>query len=205
MIEKIFNFFWNIVKLIVLVFLGFMIYFMINPVEREIEQSKNKLVIENEPKGDNKEHLDWLDKECEVNMKLIEENDFKKNAEQLGRRNFCTEAGEMRKKINKLPDSSSQGEKDFSISQITAHVSEYNEYPRIAKRRKMQGEVIIEIQVKGDGTLLSKYIKKSSGHEVLDMAAMDAIQKSLPLPAVHKSKNKLINLLLPFEYSLIEN
>ena len=99
MIEKIFNFFWNIVKLIVLVFLGFMIYFMINPVEREIQQSKNKLVIENEPKGDNKEHLDWLDKECEVNMKLIEENDFKKNAEQLGRRNFCTEAGEMRKRI----------------------------------------------------------------------------------------------------------
>lgn len=99
MIEKIFNFFWKIVKLIVLVFLGFMVYFMINPVERENEQSKNKLVIENEPKGDNKEHLDWLDKECEVNMKLIEKNDFKKNAEQLGRRNFCTEAGEMRKRI----------------------------------------------------------------------------------------------------------
>ena len=98
MIEKIFNFFWNIVKLIVLVFLGFMIYFWIQ-AEDVIEQSKNKLVVENEPKGDNKEHLDWLDKECEVNMKLIEENDFKKNAKQLGRRNFCTEAGEMRKRI----------------------------------------------------------------------------------------------------------
>lgn len=98
MIEKIFNFFWNIVKLIVLVFLGFMIYFWIQ-AEDVIEQSKNKLVVENELKGDNKEHLDWLDKECEVNMKLIEENDFKKNAKQLGRRNFCTEAGEMRKRI----------------------------------------------------------------------------------------------------------
>ena len=92
------NFFWNIVKLIVLVFLGLMIYFWIQ-ADDVIEQSKNKLVVENEPKGDNKEHLDWLDKECEVNMKLIEENDFKKNAKQLGRRNFCTEAGEMRKRI----------------------------------------------------------------------------------------------------------
>ena len=98
MIEKIFNFFWKIVKLIVLVFLGFMIYFWIQ-AEDVIEQSKNKLVVENEPKGDNKEHLDWLDKECEVNMKLIEENNFEKNAKQLGRRNFCTEAGEMRKRI----------------------------------------------------------------------------------------------------------
>ena len=98
MIEKIFNFFWKIVKLIVLVFLGFMIYFWIQ-AEDVIEQSKNKLVVENELKGDNKEHLDWLDKECEVNMKLIEENNFEKNAKQLGRRNFCTEAGEMRKRI----------------------------------------------------------------------------------------------------------
>ena len=98
MIEKIFNFFWKIVKLIVLVFLGFMIYFWIQ-AEDVIEQSKNKLVVENEPKGNNREHLDWLDKECEVNMKLIEENNFEKNAKQLGRRNFCTEAGEMRKKI----------------------------------------------------------------------------------------------------------
>ena len=98
MIEKIFNLFWKIVKLIVLVFLGFMIYFWIQ-AEDVIEQSKNKLVVENEPKGNNREHLDWLDKECEVNMKLIEENNFEKNAKQLGRRNFCTEAGEMRKRI----------------------------------------------------------------------------------------------------------
>jgi len=98
MIEKIFNFFWKIVKLIVLVFLGFMIYFWIQ-ADDVIEQSKNKLVVENEPKGNNRAHLDWLDKECEVNMKLIEENNFEKNAKQLGRRNFCTEAGEMRKRI----------------------------------------------------------------------------------------------------------
>ena len=98
MIGKIFNFFWNIVKLIVLVFLGLMIYFWIQ-ADDVIEQSKNKLVVENEPKGNNREHLDWLDKECEVNMKLIEENNFEKNAKQLGRRNFCTEAGEMRKRI----------------------------------------------------------------------------------------------------------
>ena len=100
MIEKLSKFFWTTVKIIVYGLIGLMILkYMIDPVEYEIEQSKNKLAVENEPKGNNIEHLDWLDKECEVNMKLIEENNFKKNAEQLGRRNFCTEAGEMRKRI----------------------------------------------------------------------------------------------------------
>ena len=100
MIEKISKFFWTTVKIIVYGLIGLMILnYMINPVEHEIEQSKNKLAVENEPKGNNREHLDWLDKECEVNMKLIEENNFEKNAKQLGRRNFCTEAGEMRKRI----------------------------------------------------------------------------------------------------------
>ena len=100
MIEKISKFFWATVEIIVYGLIGLMILnYMINSDNDEIEQSKNKLAVENEPKGNNREHLDWLDKECEVNMKLIEENDFKKNAKQLGRRNFCTEAGEMRKRI----------------------------------------------------------------------------------------------------------
>lgn len=100
MIEKISKFFWTTVKIIVYGLIGSMIlYSIINSDNDEIQQSKNKLVVENEPKGNNREHLDWLDKECEVNMKLIEENNFEKNAKQLGRRNFCTEAGEMRKRI----------------------------------------------------------------------------------------------------------
>jgi len=68
------------------------------------------------------------------------------------------------------------------------------------------GDVIIEIQVKGYGTLISKYIKKSSGYKVLDKAAMVSIEKSLPLPAgQYERKDKLINLLIPFRYSLVSN
>ena len=96
--------------------------------------------------------------------------------------------------------------KDFFGKQITAHISKYNEYPSIAQRRSMEGDVIIEIQVKGDGTLISKYIKKSSGYKVLDKAAMVSIEKSLPLPAgQYEQKDKLINLLIPFRYSLVSN
>ena len=154
---------------IIFFFIGLYIYsnYVSNEVTKIIEQAETKIDITinkniSEPKGNSREHLDWLDKECEVNMKLIEENNYEKNAKQLGRRNFCTEAGEMRKRINNLSDSRrTQDEKIFFGKQITAHISKYNEYPSIAQRRSIEGDVIIEIQVKGDGTLISKYIKKS--------------------------------------------
>lgn len=113
MIEMIFNLFWKIVKLIVLVFLGFMIYFWIQAEDVIIKQSKNNLVVENEPKGDNRKHYDWLYKECDVNMKLIEQNNYEKSAKQLGRRNFCSEAEEMRERITGILDSNAPGAKDF--------------------------------------------------------------------------------------------
>jgi len=72
MIGKIFNFFWNIVKLIVLVFLGLMIYFWIQ-ADDVIEQSKNKLVVENEPKGDNNSYVKELHALVKMNLEYPKE------------------------------------------------------------------------------------------------------------------------------------
>lgn len=66
-----------------------------------------------EPQGDNREHYDWLKKECEENMRLIEESNYTKSASQLGRRNYCTEAEEMRERITGIEDSTAPGAKDF--------------------------------------------------------------------------------------------
>lgn len=68
---------------------------------------------ESEPKGDNRSTYDWLAKECSVNEKLIEESNYTKSANQLGRRNYCTEAEEMRERITGIMDSSAPGAKDF--------------------------------------------------------------------------------------------
>ena len=72
MIGKIFNFFWNIVKLIVLVFLGLMIYFWIQ-ADDVIEQSKNKLVVENETKGDNNSYVKELHALVKMNLEYPKE------------------------------------------------------------------------------------------------------------------------------------
>jgi hypothetical protein len=52
-------------------------------------------------------------KECSVNEKLIEKSNYTKSASQLGRRNYCTEAEEMRERITDIEDSTAPSAKDF--------------------------------------------------------------------------------------------
>jgi len=65
---------------------------------------------------------------------------------------------------------------------LAAHIAKHLKYPRIAQRREMQGQVVIAIQIGGDGSLISKNIQKSSGHEILDKEAMNIVERSKPFP-----------------------
>jgi len=105
---------------IIFFFMGLYIYsnYVSNEVTKIIEKAETKIDITinkniSEPKGDNRKHYDWLYKECEVNMKLIEQNNYEKSTKQLGRRNFCSEAEEMRERITGILDSNAPGAKDF--------------------------------------------------------------------------------------------
>ena len=87
---------------------------------------------------------------------------------------------------------------------LRAHISKYKKYPRIAQRRKMQGEVVIAIQIRGDGSLVSKKIQKSSGHSVLDKEGMNMMEKSKPFPVPPDTlKNSVTNVVVPITFNLI--
>ena len=47
-------------------------------------------------------------------------------------------------------------------------------YPRIAQRRTLVGNVLLELNISKKGDLLSVKISKSSGHEILDISALSA-------------------------------
>ena len=87
---------------------------------------------------------------------------------------------------------------------LRAHIAKHKKYPRIAQRRKMQGEVVIAIQIGGDGSLISKNIQKSSGHKVLDKEGMNMMEKSKPFPVPPDTlKNSVINVVVPIAFNLI--
>mgnify|MGYP000957112294 CR=1 FL=1 len=87
---------------------------------------------------------------------------------------------------------------------LRAHIAKHKKYPRIAQRRKMQGEVVIEIRIKGDGSLISKNIQKSSGHKVLDKEGMNMMEKSKPFPVPPEAmKDSVTTVLVPIAFNLI--
>ena len=56
-------------------------------------------------------------------------------------------------------------------------------YPAFAKRTGMQGTVILKVLVSREGTALKVALAKSSGHDILDEAAIDAIKQWRFVPA----------------------
>ncbi|MBW2557852.1 MAG: energy transducer TonB [Deltaproteobacteria bacterium] len=50
------------------------------------------------------------------------------------------------------------------------------EYPSIARRRGYEGRAILSAMISIDGKVVGLEVKKSSGHLVLDRAAMKAVE-----------------------------
>lgn len=50
-------------------------------------------------------------------------------------------------------------------------------YPRLARRQALQGEVLVEVWLDKHGKQLKRELLQSSGHDILDQAALKAIAK----------------------------
>ena len=51
------------------------------------------------------------------------------------------------------------------------------EYPLAARRRGLEGGVILHVQVMPDGSSATVIVKKSSGHTILDVAAQATVKR----------------------------
>ena len=56
-------------------------------------------------------------------------------------------------------------------------------YPRTAVNRELEGRVELLVEVRPDGTVGEITVKRSSGHEILDRAAIAAVRKWHFVPA----------------------
>ncbi len=50
-------------------------------------------------------------------------------------------------------------------------------YPRVARKKGLQGQVIVEVSIGKNGKQLSQTLVQSSGHAVLDNTALSTIAK----------------------------
>lgn len=75
----------------------------------------------------------------------------------------------------------STGKADY-FTTLKTWLEKHKTYPRRARLSGTQGTVVITFSMNRDGKVLSRHIIESSGHTVLDEAAVEAVQKASPLP-----------------------
>lgn len=64
---------------------------------------------------------------------------------------------------------------------IRLELGRHFSYPMLARKRGWQGEVLLAFQLAADGRIHDARIARSSGHGVLDRAALKALDKVTPL------------------------
>ena len=93
----------------------------------------------------------------------------------------------------------------YIMSQIRHDLSQYFYYPPYARRKGIQGTVLLSFGISGQGAIQDIRIVKSSGYAILDLAAQDAMQRLEKLSwyaALMHGKN--MDLELPVIFRLTE-
>lgn len=81
-------------------------------------------------------------------------------------------------------------------------VAELKRYPSSARLNGLEGRVVLKAVIRADGHLAEVSVLKSSGHAVLDAAAMEAVKLACPLHMKHPIGPPQIVVSLPIVYSL---
>jgi len=75
-------------------------------------------------------------------------------------------------------------------------------YPLSARRRGIEGTVLVRAEVAAGGECLRAELKKSSGHEMLDHAALEAVKKWRFVPAKRGSQAVVAWVEVPITFKL---
>ena len=81
------------------------------------------------------------------------------------------------------------------LSTLFAHLERYKRYPRVFGERNVDLVVLVHVEISRAGQVLSLAIKKSSGSETYDKAALSTFRRAEPLPSFPPSMAQATLLL----------
>lgn len=110
---------------------------------------------------------------------------------------------------NQAPVEAQQTDNTMQLSQLESRLRDalapYFTYPMMARRNGWQGQVQVGLRVEADGRLSHVRIAHSSGHTLLDSAALTALTQITTLPkAAGWLDGRHFDMVLPIEYRLID-
>ena len=75
-------------------------------------------------------------------------------------------------------------------------------YPVDARLKHVEGRVVVRIVIQEDGQIVSAAIAKSSGHDILDQAALETVRKISPITLTQPLEHSPVTLHVPIRYQL---
>ena len=93
--------------------------------------------------------------------------------------------------------SESQGRQDLYAS-IRNAIDRAKVYPLLARKRKIEGTVIMEFIINNKGYPQDIRVEKSSDHEILDSAAIKTLKNAAPLPHIQGK------IIIPIRFKLTD-
>ena len=74
------------------------------------------------------------------------------------------------------------------------------QYPARAKKRNLQGRVVISVTIDAEGRIAALAVTKSSGHKILDRAVLKAVRETAPFSSPPDGP---VTVIVPIQFRLI--
>ncbi|MEJ2143292.1 MAG: energy transducer TonB, partial [Gammaproteobacteria bacterium] len=75
-------------------------------------------------------------------------------------------------------------------------------YPSVARRRGMQGLVLLQVRVSEEGKVTGIHVVRSSGFRILDVVAVDSVKQWRFMPARENDMTVTSTVQVPVRFSL---
>jgi len=85
---------------------------------------------------------------------------------------------------------------------IWRRIVEMKHYPSQARLNHWEGKVVLRAVIRSDGHLGDLVVKETSGHRILDDAAMEAVRRICPIPLKYALGRPEIVVMIPVDYRL---
>lgn len=85
---------------------------------------------------------------------------------------------------------------------LMQRIEQFKSYPRAARRARIEGTAQVWMQIDRDGVLRSQRLESSSGHRILDEAALTLVRRAAPFPRIPGIAPERIEVILPVSYRL---
>lgn len=85
---------------------------------------------------------------------------------------------------------------------LLQRIDALKQYPVSARLHRLEGRVVVRIVIQEDGQIVSAAITKSSGHNVLDQAALETLRQASPIALSQPLDKSSVTMQIPLGYYL---